>query len=238
MPTARARRALRRRHGVHLRVRRGHRRGPRPFDDVPVWPATHYVTVRASSRSRSAIHEELRSASPALGGGQAARGTAPRDAHELRPRDARDDGLLLRHRELLAHLDGREPGRPAQLPHRLLPRRLPVHHGRVARDLPRSADARGRSQPEAHARRPRVPPAQRARQPAAALRRVRERVKQFVYVSATPGDYELGVSRSSSRSSGPTGSSTPRSSCGRRRARWTTSSARSRGAGDATSACS
>ena len=60
--------------------------------------------ARRSCRWRSqAIRDELRERlRAAQGRGQAARGAAARDAHELRPRDARGDGLLHRHRELLA----------------------------------------------------------------------------------------------------------------------------------------
>ena len=58
-----------------------------------------------------------------------------------------------------------------------------------------------------------------------------EKVPQIVFVSATPGAFELRHStRSPSSSSGRPGSSTPRSSCGRRRTRSTTSSTRSAGA--------
>ncbi len=66
-----------------------------------------------------------------------------------------------------------------------------------------------------------------------------ERIGQTVYLSATPGDYELAKSTaSSSRSSARPGSSTPRSSSRARRARSTTSSSRSTGAPSATSGSS
>ena len=53
-------------------------------------------------------------------------------AHELRPGDAGDDGLLLRHRELLAPHRRALAGRAALHAHRLLPERLPLHHRRDA----------------------------------------------------------------------------------------------------------
>ena len=58
------------------------------------------------------------------------------------------------------HIDGRAPGSRGQLPHRLLPGRLPAGHRRVARD--RAADrrhVRGRHEPQADARRARLPAA-------------------------------------------------------------------------------
>ena len=66
-----------------------------------------------------------------------------------------------------------------------------------------------------------------------------DRIGQTVYLSATPGPYELARrTASSSRSSGRPASSTPRSSSSRRRARSTTCSTRSGPAPSATSACS
>ena len=64
-------------------------------------------------------------------------------------------------------------------------------------------------------------------------------VGQMVFVSATPGSYELRPRRSSpSSSSARPAWSTPRSSSARRRTRSTTCSARSAGASRPTSACS
>ena len=68
------------------------------------------------------------------------------------------------------HIDGREPGLGAELPHRLLPRRLPAGHRRVTRHRPADRrDVRGRHVAQADAGRPRVPVAQCRRQPATAL---------------------------------------------------------------------
>ena len=105
--------------------------------------------------------------------GQAARGAAAADAHHLRHRDDAAGRLLLRHRELLdAHRRPRA-GQPAALPARLLPRRLPHRHRRVARDRPADRrHVRGRRLAQADPDRARLPAAQRGRQPAAALRRV------------------------------------------------------------------
>ena len=71
------------------------------------------------------------------------------------------------------HIDGREPGSRRNAA-RLLPRRLPARHRRVARD--RAADrrhVRGRHVPQADAGRPRVPAALGDGQPAVEVRGVR-----------------------------------------------------------------
>ena len=65
------------------------------------------------------------------------------------------------------------------------------------------------------------------------------RVNQVIYVSATPGPYELTKSAGalSSRSFGLPAWSTPKSRSGRSRARWTTCSTKSASARSKTSAC-
>ena len=54
------------------------------------------------------------------------RGASPAPAHAVRHGDAARDGLLQRHRELLAHPARQAARRHAQLPARLLPGRLPA----------------------------------------------------------------------------------------------------------------
>ncbi len=105
------------------------------FDELPVWPATHYVTERTKLKAAiGTIQEELRvAARRAEGRRQAARGAAARDARELRPRDARDDGLHERHRELLAAPRRPSARRAREHAHRLLRRRLPHDHRREPR---------------------------------------------------------------------------------------------------------
>ena len=80
-----------------------------PLDKVAIYPASHYVTK--PDQLKRAIDGDPRRAARAPAGAarreQAARGAAARAAHHVRPRDARGDGLLPRHRELLA------PSRPA-----------------------------------------------------------------------------------------------------------------------------
>ena len=113
---------------------------------------------------------------------QAARGAAPPRAHEARPRVARGNRLLQRHRELLAAFRRASVGRARVDAPRLLPPgarrkrrgRLARHHRRVpchAAADPRHVLRRPRAQ--ADARRPRIPPSERARQPTAQVRGVR-----------------------------------------------------------------
>ena len=154
------------------------------------------------------------------------RGAAPAPAHAVRHGDAARDGLLQRHRELLAHPARQGAGRHAQLPARLLPRRLPVLRRRVAHVA--AADprhVRGRQVAQAAAGGLRLPPAERAGQPAAALRRVPRQGAAARLRERHPGRSSSSptASTSSSRSSGPPASSTPRSRCGPPRGRSTTS---------------
>ena len=122
------------------------------LEHVAIWPASHYnVKDGTIERAVEEIGRELNErCAAARGRGQAARVAPPAPAHAVRHGDAARDGLLQRHRELLAH-----PRRPrarlaAVLPDRLLPRRLPVLHRRVAPDRPadrrhvRTATARAR----------------------------------------------------------------------------------------------
>ncbi len=102
--------------------------------------------------------------------GQAARGAAPADAHDLRRRDDASGRLLLGHRELLDAHGRPRPGLGAELPARLLPRGLPPRRRRVPRRrAPDRRHVRGRHVAQAQPRRPRLPAAERDGQPSAAL---------------------------------------------------------------------
>ncbi len=132
------------------------------YEALPIWPASHYVTARPKmdKRPRHDSGRAARAPYAVQGGGQAPGGPAPGDARELRPGDAGDHGILLRHRELLAPSGRPRAGRAALHPHRLLPEGLPLHHRRVPRHG--AADprhARGRPLPQDHAGRARLPPA-------------------------------------------------------------------------------
>ena len=124
--------------------------------------------------------------------GQAAGGAAAADAYQLRHRDDAPGGLLLRHRELLAAhrrpAGGLGPGHVAGL----LPRRLPDGDRRVPRHRPADrGHVRGRHVAQAQPRRVRIPVAVRSRQPALTWEEFASRIGQTVYLSATPGPYEL-----------------------------------------------
>ena len=158
--------------------------------------------------------------------GQAAGVAPPAAAHAVRHGDAARDGLLQRHRELLA--DPRRPraGRPPVLPDRLLPRGLRLLPRRVAPD--RAADrrhVRGRPLPQADARRLRLPAAVGARQPPAEVRRVpHDHADAGVRLAPRPASTRRPTpARSSSRSCARRGSSTRWSRCARRATRSTTS---------------
>ena len=159
---ARAHRALRRRHRAHQPHRPRHRRAPgrdrRPHD-LPRHPLRHR---RGAHEARHRRHRGGAAGAAGLvrEGGQAARGPAPAHAHAVRPRDDAGGRLLQRHRELLDAHRRPEPGRGAVHAARLLPRRLPARHRRVARHRPPAArPVRGRPLPQGDARRPRLPPA-------------------------------------------------------------------------------
>ena len=137
------------------------------------------------------------------------------------------------------HIDGRETGHAAPHPARLLPRRLPARHRRVARDRPADRrDVRGRQVTQADAGRPRVPAAQRDGQPPAALGGVRraDRPDGLPVGHPWPVRAVRSPTASSSRSSGRPVWSTPRWSSSRPRGRSTTCSRRSGCGWSATSA--
>ena len=142
----------------------------------------------------TAIRDELRERLAELQGEQqAGRGAAARAAHDVRPRDARADGLLQGHRELLAPPVGPRAGRAAADAARLLPQGLPAVRRRVAPDRPADRrDVPRRPLAQGDAGRVRLPPAVGARQPAAASSTSGRRAStQAVFVSATPAEYEL-----------------------------------------------
>ena len=150
------------------------------------------------------------------------------------------DGLLQRHRELLAAHRRPRPGHRPALPAGLLPGRLPAGHRRIPRD--RAADrrdVRGRHVPQAQPGRARLPPALRDGQPAAEVGRVPgARSARRSILSATPGQVRAGQVRRRGRADHPAhrpGGPRGRSSSPPR-ARSTTCSARSASASSGTSA--
>ena len=95
------------------------------YEALPIWPASHYVTARPKmDKALGTIQDELRERLMQFKEeGKLLEAQRLGDARELRPGDAGDDGLLLRHRELLAPSGRARAGRAALHPHRLLPRR-------------------------------------------------------------------------------------------------------------------
>jgi excinuclease ABC subunit B len=144
------------------------------LEHVAIWPASHYnVKEGTIDRAVEEIGRELNERCAQL----EAEGKLL-ESHRLRQRTQYDMEML---REMgfcngienySRILDGRRRLAPV-LPHRLLPRRLPVLHRRVAPDRPADRrHVRGRPLAQDDARRLRLPPAQRDGQPAADVRRV------------------------------------------------------------------
>ena len=162
--------------------------------------------------------------------GQAARGAAAADAHDLRHRDDAPGRLVRRHRELLDAHRRPHPRQRPQLPARLLPRGLPPRRRRVPRGrAPDRRDVRRRHVPQAQPGRPRLPAAERDGQPAAAVGGVPRPDRPDHLPLGDPGQLRArqgpghdGIQTSSSRSSARPAWSTPRSSSSRPRARSTT----------------
>ncbi len=103
--------------------------------DYGIFPASHYVTSDETTVQRPPHDRDRarRAARAPREGGQAARGPAPADAYQLRPRDDPRGRVLQRHRELLAALRRPRPGRTPLHVARLLPEGLRPVRGRVAR---------------------------------------------------------------------------------------------------------
>ena len=199
----------------------------RKVDSLRIFPATHYVAgPERMAHAISSIEQELEDAAGrARRPGQAAGSPTAADAHQLRRRDDAAGRLLLGHRELFAAYRRPWGRNRAGHPDRLLPRRLPDGHRRIARH--RAADrrhVRGRHVAQAQPGRLRVPAAVGRRQPPADLGRVRRPDR----ADGVPvGDSRRRTSsaspaaNSSSRSFGRPGWWTRRSSSNRPRARST-----------------
>ena len=196
------------------------------LEDIAVYAATHYVTGdEIIQRAVGTIEVELRERLQEFekeGKLLEAQRLRVRTEHDLEM--LAETGICSGIENYSRHLDGRAPG---ETPFTLLdffPKdylcvideshvAVPQLHGQYAGDRSRKdvLVEHGFRLPSAKDNRP--------------LRfdEFIERVHQTVYVSATPGPFELEHStRSSSRSSGPPGWSIPRSRSCRPRARWTT----------------
>ena len=194
----RARRVLGRRGRAHRRVRPAHRRDAgASATAIDIYPASTSSPARRSSRRRSQTSRpswrerlsELQAEGKLL------------EAQRLEQRTHYDLEMLRRRATAPASRTTRAtcppparraPGHAA----RLLPRRLPAVRRREPH-LPAAGARHVRRRPraQADADRLRLPPALGRRQPPAALRRVRGAYQQAIYVSATPGPYELRAQR-------------------------------------------
>ena len=169
------------------------------LDELVIFPATHYVA--GDERMQRAIdgHREpsCRSGWPC---------SRPKgkllEAQRLRMRTSYDLEMLAEVgvcsgiENYSRHIDGRQAGRAAPHPARLLPQGLPAGHRRVPPDgAPAARPVRGRPLPQGDADRARLPAAVGGGQPAPALRRVL-RADQPVRV---PVGHPVRRTRSSSR---------------------------------------
>ena len=146
------------------------------LDKVAIFPNSHYVSApEVRHRAIQGVRDELLGRLQELrGANKLVEAQRLEQRTHVRPGDARADGLLLRHRELLA-LALRPASRgAASVPPRLLPEGLPARRRRVAPDrAPGRRHVPRRPEPEGDARRARLPAPLGARQPAAPLRGVR-----------------------------------------------------------------
>ncbi len=167
------------------------------FKWLPVWPATHYVTARDKlERALGTIQEELTGRLSELradGKLLEAQRLEMRTNYDLEMLETM--GFCSGIENYSRHLDGRQPGEPSSTlidyfpddflciideSHITVPQIRGMHEGDKSRKI--TLVEHGFRLPSALDNRP--------------LRfdEFEKRVKQFVYVSATPGDYELGVS--------------------------------------------
>ena len=167
------------------------------FDELPVWPATHYVTERTKLKAAiGTIQEELLTRLAELradGKLLEAQRLEMRVNYDLEMLETM--GFTSGIENYSRHLDGRQPGEPANTlidyfgddfltiideSHVTVPQIRGMHEGDRSRKI--TLVEHGFRLPSALDNRP--------------LRfdEFEARVPQFVYVSATPGDYELRVS--------------------------------------------
>ncbi len=169
----------------------------RHFDSIPIWPATHYVTARpkleaALQTIRDELNERL-AQFKAEGKLLEAQRLEMRTNYDLEMLETM--GFCSGIENYSRHLDGRSPGEPPNTlidyfpddflciideSHVTVPQIRGMHEGDRSRKI--TLVEHGFRLPSALDNRP--------------LRfdEFEQRVKQYVYVSATPGDYELRVS--------------------------------------------
>ena len=170
----------------------------REFDAIPIWPASHYVTERPKiSHALQTINEELEARVAELKAADRvleAQRLAQRTGYDLEMLDTM--GFCTGIENYSRHLDGRAPGEPPftlinyfpadmlciiDESHVTVPQIRGMHEGDRSRKV--TLVDHGFRLPSALDNRP--------------LRfdEFEQRVPQFIYVSATPGDYEEQVSQ-------------------------------------------
>ncbi len=170
----------------------------REFDAIPIWPASHYVTERPKvTRALQTINEELEARVAELKSHDMlleAQRLAQRTSYDLEMLDTM--GFCTGIENYSRHMDGREPGEPPYTlidyfpqdmvciideSHVTVPQIRGMHEGDRSRKI--TLVEHGFRLPSALDNRP--------------LRfdEFEARVPQFIYVSATPGDYEESVSQ-------------------------------------------
>ncbi len=166
----------------------------RSVEELVVGPATHYMAgeERMKRPSPRIEGEAPGAAGHVRGPGQAARGPAAAHAHPVRPRDDARGRVLQRHRELLGAHRRAQPRRAAVDAARLLPVRLPLRARREPRHRPPAPrPVRGRPVPQGHVDRARVPGPSAADNRPLRFEEFMQQVGQVVFLSATPGSFEL-----------------------------------------------
>jgi excinuclease ABC subunit B len=165
------------------------------LDSVPIFPASHYVAgTDTVHRAIGTIETELGERLAELEGrASCSRRSACACARRSTSRCCSSSASARASRTTrVTSTDA--AGRAAAHAARLLPRRLPARHRRVARHGSADRrDVRGRCLAQAHARRPRLPASQRDRQPAAAFRRVQTAHRSDGLPVGDARPYEMGI---------------------------------------------
>ena len=196
------------------------------YQRLPIYPKTHYVMSRLTKEAAIEFDQSRAGSVAAAAGsaGQADRSAAPAPAHHVRSRNDERDRLLPRDRKLLtpflrtparrsaahaARLSSHDSIMYIDESHQTIPQLHGMYHGDRSRK--EILVAHGFRLPSALDNRPLT------------FEEFEHRVSQVVYVSATPGPYELTKSAASwwSRSSAPPACSIPKSRSVPSKARWT-----------------
>jgi hypothetical protein len=166
----------------------------RQVDELRIFPATHYVAgpdrmVRAVRDIEAELAERL---AEFENQGKLLEAQRLKLRTEYDMEMIRQVGFCSGIENYSRHIDGRGPGTAPRHPHRLLPRRFPARHRRVAPDRPADRrDVRGRHVAQAQPGRVRVPAAVRGRQPPADVGGVRRSDRADGLPLGHAGPYEL-----------------------------------------------